>query len=169
MITPKTPPAKTSTGVWPINSLSFLSETFLPAYISSIIRFNILACTPTDRREVWASNIVIKAKITAKAKIGDANPWEKPIHTAKVDTPAACEEGIPPVVINQEKSIFFFLTNPKIIFIDWAITQLVIVAQRTLLLNIFSTPLFLLKNERQVKLYLNPFKKQGKNTRLFGK
>ncbi len=64
-------PTRTSRGECPINSRNLSSSIFLWARRSSIIRLSIFACTPIERRQVWASNIVIIAKMQLKAKIGE--------------------------------------------------------------------------------------------------
>src|SRR3989338_1144025 len=98
--------------------------------MSSKNLFKISACLPAERRTPWASNIVTKAKTKAKANRGEEKPSSRPLDKAKAVAPAACEEGIPPVPINQRKLNRFSLITPKVTLTVWVKTQATIVMER---------------------------------------
>ena len=77
-----------------------------------MILFKILACTPMERRQVCASNIVSKAKKQLKAKMGEEKPSSLPKEKANAATAELWAEGMPPVLKSHIKLNFFSRTSP---------------------------------------------------------
>jgi len=67
------------------------------------MRLSMVDWMPTVFRTPVASDITTSANRAAMAKTAESRPYTMPAAVARAQTSAACELGIPPVVISWEK------------------------------------------------------------------
>ena len=82
---PISAPNKTSVGVCPRSSRSFISVEVSFLYILSISLFSISACLPVARLSPVASYITTKLKKNVIAKSGESKPEVNPIEIVRVE------------------------------------------------------------------------------------